>query len=208
MNEYFAQTLAQVLEETSTNMGNAMVLNHLSKKGSVTFEEAEFFHNLCTDVITEAAEDFIPETLEVPEAPEAMAPIELFDAVGNKYYFQDGQLIPAGEEEVAAEEMAPEVQPEMAPEDQYQEGEVAEEGTPVLEEGEVADEAPEATIEEGEVADEAPEAAPVLEEGEVADEAPEAPIEEGTVVVEDEAVEVLEESNTVVARILANMRNA
>jgi len=94
MNEYFAQTLAGVLEETSTNMGNAMVLNHLSKHGTVTLEEAEFYHGLCTDVITEAAEDFIPDEIEVPEQEEALPPIELFDAVGNKYVFQDGQLIP------------------------------------------------------------------------------------------------------------------
>ena len=94
MNEYFAQTLASVLEETSTNMGNAMVLNHIAEKGSVTLEESEFYHSLCSDIITEAAEDFIPDTIEVPDAPEAEAPIELFDAVGNKYVFQDGQLIP------------------------------------------------------------------------------------------------------------------
>ncbi len=94
MNEYFAQTLAQVLEETSTNMANEMTLDHLASKGNITLEEAEFYQSLCTEVITEAAEDFIPDTVDVPDAPEAMAPIELFDAVGNKYIFQDGQLIP------------------------------------------------------------------------------------------------------------------
>ena len=167
MNEYFAQTLASVLEETSTNMGNAMILEHLSTKGTVTLEEAEFYHTLCTDVITEAAEDFIPDTLDVPEqevAPEAAAPIELFDAVGNKYVFQDGQLIPVeGEVE---EEMAPEEAPV--------------EEAPVME----------ATETEGEVVEEA-EAAPV----EV--------VEESTVVAEDE---LLEESDSVVARILANLK--
>jgi len=94
MNEYFAQTLAGVLEETATNMGNALALEHLGKNGVLTIEEASFFHNLTYDVITEAAEDFIPDTLDVPDAPEPSAPIELYDAVGNKYVFQDGQLIP------------------------------------------------------------------------------------------------------------------
>ena len=104
MNEYFASTLAAVLEETSTNMGTAMVLNHLAKHGTVTLEEASFYHNLVADVITESAEDFIPDEVEVPDAPEAGEdmgseedPIELYDAEGNKYYFHDGELIPASE---------------------------------------------------------------------------------------------------------------
>lgn len=161
MNEYFAQTLAEVLEETASNMGNKMVLDHLSKNGTVSFEEAEFYKTLCMEVLTEAADEFIPEELDVPEAPAPEAPIELFDAVGNKYLFQNGQLIPVDAEE---EEMAPE-EPEMAPED-----------------------APEA----------APEAAPVQESTEV----------EGEVLEESEAPveEIIEESNQIVARILANMK--
>lgn len=94
MNEFFAQTLAGVLEETATNLGNAMVLNHLATKGSITLEEATFFHNLVTEVITEAAEDFIPDSIEIDDTAPA-APVELFDSVGNKYLFQDGQLVPA-----------------------------------------------------------------------------------------------------------------
>jgi hypothetical protein len=180
MNAYFAQTLTNVLEETSTNMGNAMTLDHLSKHGTVTIEEASFYHNLCEDVITESAEDFIPDTVEVPDAPvvpEPTAPIELFDAVGNKYSFADGQLTPI-EDEVAPEaemgegEPAPEVAPEQAPEV-----------------------APEVEV--------APEQAPVVEEGTVV---AEPVIEEGTVVAEPE-VEILEENDNVVARILANLKS-
>jgi len=184
MNEYFAQSLAQVLEETSTNMGNAMILDHLSKKGSVTLEEAEFYHNLCTDVITESAEDFIPDTLEVPEAPEESAPIELFDAVGNKFVFDNGNLIPVendAPEMDAGEEMAPEMEaaPEEAPEPEMEEA-------PVQESEEVTE--------------------PVIEESAVIE-----PLEEAEVEAEVEAeaeteTEVLEESDTVVARILANLK--
>ena len=164
MNEYFAQTLAGVLEETSTNMGNSMVLGHLSKNGTVTLEEAEFYHNLCADVITEAAEDFIPDELNVPDAEEELPPIELFDAVGNKYVFQDGQLIPVDgepEEEEGYEEMPEEeIVPAVAP------------------------------MQESEVPAEVAEVAPVIEESEV--------------VAEEAAL--LEESSTVVARILANLK--
>lgn len=238
MNEYFAQSLAQVLEETSINMGNAMVLDHLSNKGSVTLEEAEFYHNLCADVITEAAEDFIPDTLEVPEAPEEEAPIELYDAVGNKYVFDNGNLIPvesdtaggdAGyegeEDDMGAEDMgaepAPEapVEPEVPAEEvepageeeypeeeeeeagqvppQFQESEEAE-AEEVLEEAE--EEATEEVVEESEVTEE-PAGEEVVEESEVTEEAA---IEESEVT--EEADDLLEESDNVVARILANLK--
>lgn len=210
MNEYFAQSLAEVLEETSTNMGNAMVLDHLSKKGSVTLEEAEFYHNLCTDVITESAEDFIPDTLEVPEAPEESAPIELFDAVGNKYVFDNGNLIPVEAEmgDELAPEMAPEMEPEMAPEPEV---------APAPAEEELPESLPEEE-EEGQVppqfqeAEEAPEGAEVVEEAEALDGETETldgevgeVVEEGTVVTEPES-DLLEESDNVVARILANLK--
>lgn len=164
MNEYFAQTLGEVLEETSMNMGNAMVLSHLQKNGSVTLEEANFYHNLVTDVITEAAEDFIPDELDVPDAPVADAPIELYDAVGNKYVFQDGQLIPvdASEDELADDQMDVDADPDADPDA----------------------------------------AAPVDESTEVVTESEEVPAVEG-----EEVPEVLEESDVIVARILANIKS-
>jgi len=176
MNEYFAQTLASVLEETSTNMGNAMVLNHIAEKGSVTLEESEFYHNLCSDIITEAAEDFIPDTVEVPDAPQEEAPLELYDAVGNKYVFQDGQLIPVDGDE-GEEEM-----PEEAPME------------PGMEE--MPEEAPMPMAESEEV-----EAEEVYEESEVLEEE----VLEESEFVEEES-EILEESENVVARILANLK--
>jgi len=180
MNAYFAQTLTNVLEETSTNMGNAMTLDHLSKHGTVTLEEASFYHNLCTDVITEAAEDFIPDTVEVPDAPvvpEPTAPIELFDAVGNKYSFADGQLIP--------------IEDEVAPE-----ADIDQDGMADIDEthGQLPADA-----------EQAPAAEPIVEEGTVANKDEEV-IEEGTVDAEPE-VEILEESDNVVARILANLKS-
>ena len=191
MTEYFAQTLASVLEETSTNMGNAMILNHLSKNGAVTLEEAEFYHNLCTDVITEAAEDFIPDEIDVPDDQgdvpadqgdvpadqgdvpadqgddDALPPIELFDAVGNKYVFQDGQLVPVDDDQDATDDVDQDAAADDAavPDDttnqgDYQESEVVDEKAPVIEESEgIAEES-----------------------------------------------EILEESSTVVARILANLK--
>jgi len=187
MNEYFAQTLASVLEETSTNMGNAMVLNHIAEKGSVTLEESEFYHNLCADIITEAAEDFIPDTIEVPDAPEEMAPeapIELFDAVGNKYVFQDGQLIPVDVDQdddgmVDAEEDHGEL-PVDAP--------MAEEPQPIAESEEA----------EGEVYEES-------EKSKEGEESEEGAIVEESIVIAEES-EILEESENVVARILANLK--
>ncbi len=214
MNKYFAETLTNVLEETSTNMGNAMTLDHLAKNGTVTLEEAEFFHNLCTDVITEAAEDFIPDTLDVPEpqaevAPEAVAGEgEIFyDKAGNAFMFSGGQMMPVDETEMGDPEA--EEQPEVEPEPAQAEGEVPAqfaEGT------QVAPEAEPAKIEEGTQVAVAAEPEAVLEEGTVvADEpvegAPEAVLEEGTVVADEPSAELLEEnSSNVVARILANLK--
>jgi len=164
MNEYFAQTLAQVLEETSSNMANQMTLDHLAKNGAVTLEEAEFFQTLCTDVITEAAEDFIPDTVEVPDAPEEQAPMELFDAVGNKYVFQDGQLIPVDD-----------TQDDDGMQDGAQDGD-----------GDLPVDA-----------EPAPEAEP--------DTAPDT-MQESTIVGDVENVDILEESDSVVAKILANLK--
>ena len=192
MKEYFAKTLTQVLEETSTNMGNAMVLDHLASKGSVTLEEAEFYHNIVTEVITEAAEDFIPDSIEVPEevAPQ-MAEGEgevFYDKAGNAYMFTQGQMVPVDGE--AAGEIDPETagaEVETAPQEAPQE-----EVVPVQESTVVGDD--EKLVEESAV--ETPEASP---------EASPEVIEESTVVQEVKE-ELLEESDNVVARILANLK--
>jgi len=208
-------------------MGNAMVLDHLAKQGTVTLEEAEFYHNLCTDVITESAEDFIPETLEVPEAPVEVAPEapagegEIFyDKAGNAFMFSGGQMMPVDEAEMGdagiegdvEPEGVPEAQPEMAPEEgqvpaQFAEGEEgSEEGSEEFSEAEI--EAEMALMESEDAATAATAAtAAKIEEGTVSS-APEEGsevLEEGT-VAGDAAPELIEESDNVVARILANLK--
>jgi len=112
MNEYFANTLTQVLEETSATMADRMTMDHLNKYGSVTLEESSFYTGLCHDVITEAAEDFIPDELDIADAPMPEAPVELWDAAGNKFLFQDGSLIPVDDTA-----MDPDIGEEVVPDD-------------------------------------------------------------------------------------------
>ena len=96
MDKYIVQSLSNVLEETTGLVTDKLIMNHLVKHGSVNLEEADFYNNLALQIITEAAEDFIPDELDIPEAEE---PMELYDAEGNRYYFDNGQLIPAPSED-------------------------------------------------------------------------------------------------------------
>jgi len=84
-------TLA-VLEESHNTLVKQLTNKHLATHGHVTLEEADYFNRLASKVITEAEGDFIPEEVDVPDAT---APMELYDAAGNAYTFQDGQLIPS-----------------------------------------------------------------------------------------------------------------
>jgi hypothetical protein len=90
-NKYFAMTLANVLEETSKNMSNRLLQEHIDMVGQATADDKAFFESVCHQVITEAADDFIPDTVNVPEASQG---VKLFDEAGNAYMFQDGQLVP------------------------------------------------------------------------------------------------------------------
>ncbi|RLD42217.1 MAG: hypothetical protein DRI86_12065 [Bacteroidetes bacterium] len=60
--------VASVIEETTNFVTNRLVMESLLKNGKVTLEEANFFNSLAKEVITEAAEDFIPETVSFEEA--------------------------------------------------------------------------------------------------------------------------------------------
>ena len=60
--------VASVIEETTNFVTNRLVMESLLKNGKVTLEEASFFNNLAKEVITEAAEDFIPDTVSFEEA--------------------------------------------------------------------------------------------------------------------------------------------
>ena len=115
LEQYFAESLTDTLEETSTTLGNKLVLEHLAKTGNVNLEEAEFYHGLTLEVITEMAEDFVPD-MNAPQDPEAGAPGQeepapgmgeemgapeqgpegevFYDKMGNAFVFQDGQMLP------------------------------------------------------------------------------------------------------------------
>ena len=88
-----ATMVGQVLEETSSMLSESLILRHLSKYGSVNLEEASFYQNLAGQVITEAADEFIPEEVETEDPMDAL---ELYDAAGNCYLFDPntGSLTP------------------------------------------------------------------------------------------------------------------
>ena len=96
INAYMAQALGQTLEETTNVLTETMTLRHLQKYGSVTLEEATFYHNLSAMIITEAAEDFIPDEVETMDPADAGEAVELYDAAGNCYLYDPstGSLTP------------------------------------------------------------------------------------------------------------------
>ncbi len=70
--EILVQDLGLVLEETGNLMVDKMVLESLAKNGSVSLEEAEFYNTLVRRVVTEAAEEFVPDSLPIQEGIEDM----------------------------------------------------------------------------------------------------------------------------------------
>jgi hypothetical protein len=151
LNAKMGAVVGQALEETTNMLTEALTLRHLSTYGVVSIEEATFYRNLSSTVITEAAEDFIPDEVETADIPDGGDAIELYDAAGNCYLFDPntGSLTPcdapAGDD-VPAEEAAVDAAP------------VAESCGPVQESTELGEGQP---VESGE----APaEQAPVIEE--------------------------------------------
>lgn len=69
LKQIMSQEVATVLEEATGIVTNRLVMESLLKNGKVTIEEATFLNKLASEVITEAAEDFIPDSIEVPDAP-------------------------------------------------------------------------------------------------------------------------------------------
>ena len=69
LKQIMSKDVAVVLEEATGIVTNRLVMESLLKNGKVTIEEATFLNKLASEVITEAAEDFIPDTIEVPDAP-------------------------------------------------------------------------------------------------------------------------------------------
>ena len=141
---YMAAAVGQALEETSTMLAESLTLRHLAKNGVVTLEEAAFYRNLCDQVITEAAEDFIPEEVETEDPMDA---IELYDAAGNCYLFDPntGSLTPCdpvegGEPQATEGEISDDDQAPAAPAAPVAESTVVEGSEPVEGEGTVVEE--------------------------------------------------------------------
>lgn len=123
---HMAAIVGQVLEETTSMISESLILRHLAKYGSVNLEEASFYQNLAGQVITEAADEFIPEEVETEDP---MDSLELYDAAGNCYLFDPntGSLTPV--DMPADAEPAPDSVPPV---------EAAAEPAPVVESTEIA----------------------------------------------------------------------
>ena len=115
--EYIQATLLEAADIAATRLAQKFALVQMGKTGSCTLEEAENLYNLASKILTEGAQDLIPETLELPEdeapadAPAAdtedmggdldlsdLEGIVLPDSEGNQYIIQDGILVPYEEE--------------------------------------------------------------------------------------------------------------
>ena len=114
---HMAAMVGQVLEETTSTISESLILRHLAKYGSVNLEEASFYQNLASQVITEAADEFIPEEVETEDPMDAL---ELYDAAGNCYLFDPntGSLTPCdapADVETAPDSVPPVEAPAPAP---------------------------------------------------------------------------------------------
>lgn len=79
LKEIFVADLKATLEETASIMADRVILESLAKNGSVSLEEAEFYDSLVRRVITEGAEEFVPESLDLSYLQE-MADMEAAEA--------------------------------------------------------------------------------------------------------------------------------
>jgi hypothetical protein len=92
IKELFVADLQATLEETANIMADKVILESLAKNGKVSLEEAEFYDSLVRRVVTEAAEEFVPDHLEMPliqEGAEGMGgePMRLTAEDGTVYMF-------------------------------------------------------------------------------------------------------------------------
>jgi hypothetical protein len=78
--------LQQTLEETANILADRLILESLAKHGKITLEEAEFYDSLVRRVITEAADEFVPDELVITESEEAPeGTMIVTDQEGNVY---------------------------------------------------------------------------------------------------------------------------
>ena len=127
-NNFVVATLQEAADMAATTLSQQFALNQIATKGSCTLEEAENMYNLAHRVISEGAEDLIPENLELPDATDEVDPtaaqdaavdadvgtdggdldvedlegIILPDSEGNQYIIQGGILTPYNEEDTGA----------------------------------------------------------------------------------------------------------
>ena len=89
IKDLFVADLQATLEETANIMADRVILESLAKNGKITLEEAEFYDGLVRRVVTEAAEEFVPEKLELPLIQEGMEgePMKLTGEDGTVYMF-------------------------------------------------------------------------------------------------------------------------
>jgi hypothetical protein len=126
MNEKLQQDVAYVLEEAIKYTSTKLINYNLEKNGRITLEETQFLKKMAYDVITEAAEDFIPDTIEVPEVPEVPEGAVnqdtiLTDEMGNAFTYNatTGELVPVdtpAEEQQLTEPVTAENGEEVLPE--------------------------------------------------------------------------------------------
>lgn len=155
VKELFVADLQATLEETANLMADRVILEALAKHGKITIEEAEFYDALVRRVVTEAAEEFVPERLPVEQfIQEAGEPMILTGEDGTVYSFDPAtcELTPID----AGEEGDMEVAPEMGGAPMAESEEAGEEAGELVEEAseKASEKASEEIVEESETTDE------------------------------------------------------
>jgi hypothetical protein len=92
-----SQVLPLVMENTGDSLKAKLISRTILNNGAISLTEADYICGLVDQVLTEAADEFIPDEIEVEDEADNVdvEPMELFDADGNKYIFADGVLTPA-----------------------------------------------------------------------------------------------------------------
>ena len=104
IKDVFVADLKATLEETANIMADRVILESLAKHGSVSLEEAEFFDSLVRRVVTEAAEEFVPDSLNISYIAESEL-LTLTGEDGTVYSYNPatGELVPVEGAEGAEE---------------------------------------------------------------------------------------------------------
>ena len=101
INDALVNGVTHVIEEASDYIANRLTNNHLLKEGKVTLNEAKYFEKLAREVLMEAAEELIPDEIEVPNGAQEVdqngdnstdlgGDIVLTDSNGVQYIYHPG----------------------------------------------------------------------------------------------------------------------